>query len=167
MILLVSGSPRRDSANSRLLLALARLVPGEPARLTDYLADLPVFQPDRLRGHANAALERWRADLTAARAVVFATPAYLHNVPGVLKNALDWLAASGELSEKPCLVFTFTPHPPRGERARQSLLWSLEALDARVVAEGGLYQKEVSYTPAGDIAAGEQLELLTELVALL
>ena len=138
-MLLLSGSPHPDSANSRFLLAIAHLA-GREAMLTDYLAELPVFQPGRDKAPWPPAVLRFRADVAAADAVIVSTPAYLHNIPGVLKNALDWLASSGELSEKPVLALTFTPGAPRGERARRSLLWSLEALNARVVAEAGFYQ---------------------------
>lgn len=110
---------------------------------------------------------RWRADAARATAVIISTPAYLHNLPGVLKNALDWLASTGEFDAKPTLAFTFTPGPPRGERARQSLLWSLEALNARVLAESALYQKEITFTEDGTIVPGEEMELLRAAVALL
>jgi NAD(P)H-dependent FMN reductase len=133
----------------------------------DYLADLPVFQPDRDTAPWPEVVLRWRADLIRAKAVVICTPAYLYNLPGVLKNALDWLASSGEFEAKPTLVLTFTPGPPRGDRARQSLLWSLDALNARVVAESALYQKKVVFTDEGEIAPGEDRELLLAAIELL
>jgi len=166
MLLFVSGSPRPTSANSRLLAGIGKLTAEKTAR-ADYLADLPVFQPERDRAPWPEAVLRWRADVVEARAVVIGTPAYLHNVPGVLKNALDWLASSGEFDAKPTLVFTFTPGAPRGDRARKSLLWSLEALNARVVAEQALYQPEIMLGKDDDIAPGEMRELLTAALELL
>lgn len=166
MLLLISGSPATDSANSRFLRGIGQLS-GRSFCSADYLADLPVFQPGRDKAPWPPTVLRWRRELAAAEAVIFSTPAYLHNLPGVLKNALEWTASSGELDQKPALVFTFTPSPPRGERARQSLLWSLEALNARVVAEAALYQPEVSFTENGDIAAGDSLDMLTEALTLL
>lgn len=166
MLLLVSGSPHPDSSNSRLLEAIGKLSDREYLA-ADYLADLPVFQPDRDKAPWPDAVLRWRADLKKSRAVIISTPAYLYNIPGVLKNALDWLASSGEFDEKPTLVLTFTPGPPRGERARQSLLWSLEALNARVVAESALFQKQVTFTDTGEVVAGEDRELLLAALELL
>lgn len=164
MLLLISGSPHPESANSRLLKGIASLS-GQEASYANYLADLPIFQPNRNHAPWPPTVLRWRADVARATAVVISTPAYLHNLPGVLKNALDWLASSGEFDGKPTLVFTFTPGPPRGDRARQSLLWSLQALNARVVAEGPLYQNDVRFTENGDIAAGPDQELLQEALA--
>lgn len=165
MLLLISGSPAPTSANSKLLLAIGQLS-NQDYQLADYLADLPVFQPDRDKAPWPETVLRWRADLAKADAVIISTPAYLHNIPGVLKNALDWLASSGEFDVKPTLVFTFTPAPPRGDRARQSLLWSLEALNARVVAEAALYQGEVALeeTMIGDEESREMVIAALELL---
>lgn len=166
MLLLVSGSPHPSSANSRLLLGLSKLQ-SEETVLTNYLADLPVFQPAADHAPWPEAVLRWRADAARATRIIFSTPAYLHNLPGVLKNALEWLASSGEFDAKPALVFTFTPAPPRGDRARQSLLWSLEALNVRVIAEAALYQKEITFQEDGSISPSEQSPLLQEALALL
>ncbi|MEO0732517.1 MAG: NAD(P)H-dependent oxidoreductase [Bacteroidota bacterium] len=163
MYLLVSGSPHPTSANSRLLQGIGRLHPDE-ATLADYLPQLPLFQPDR---EAVDIVNRWRKDVAQANAIIFCTPAYLYNLPAVLKNALEWLTTGGEVLAKPVLVFTFTPHPPRGDKARQSLLWSLQALNARIVAEAPLYQNEVRFLENGDIAPGPERDLLLASLELL
>lgn len=165
MLLLISGSPSPTSANSRLLMEMGKLS-GDDFLLADYLPALPVFQPELDQAPWTEPVLRWRADTARARAIIFCTPAYLHNLPAVLKNALEWLTSSGELDSKPALVFTFTPEPPRGERARQSLLWSLEALNLRVVAEAALYQHEVSLGVQG-IQDSDSKELVTEALKLL
>ena len=166
MLLLISGSPHPESANSRFLAGVARLQ-DRGFTLAEYIADLPVFQPDRDKAPWPETVLRWRSDVAKAEAVVISTPAYLHNLPGVLKNALDWLASSGELDAKPTLVFTFTPGPPRGDRARQSLLWSLSALNARVVAEGPAYQNEIPFANDGSIIPGDQRDMIREVMHLL
>lgn len=166
MILLLSGSPAPDSANSKLLFALGRMSE-KPSAFAGYLPELPVFQPYGEDAQLPLPVVRLRKDAGEATAVIISTPAYLHNVPAVLKNALEWLTTTGELHGKPVLVFTFTPGAPRGDRARQSLLWSLEALHARVVAEQALYQPEVALTPEGDIGNPDSRELLEEALRLL
>jgi chromate reductase len=166
MLLLVSGSPHPQSANSRLLRGLGRLSHRAYAE-TPYLTELPLFQPALDKSPWPASVVRWRRAVKEADALIFSTPAYLENLPGVLKNSLDWLATSGDIQYKPALVFTFTPHAPRGETARQSLLWSLQALEVRVVAETALFQDEVSILENGDIAAGDYRDMLTEALRLL
>jgi NAD(P)H-dependent FMN reductase len=165
-ILTLSGSPAPDSANSRLLRSLSTLTDRSVVPAPD-IAALPLYQPNRDRAPVPEAVLAYRRAVTDARAVVVCTPAYLHNLPAVLKNALEWLTTSGELYDKPVLVLTFTPHPPRGERARQSLLWSLEALNARVVAEVGLYQSETPFGEDGQLLESETRELLYQAMQLL
>ena len=165
MLLLVSGSPSPLSANSRLLVEMGKLS-GKEFLLADYLPDLPVFQPARAQQPLPEPVLRWRADTARAGEIVFCTPAYLENVPAVLKNALEWVTASGELDQKPALVFTYAPAPPRGERARQSLLSSLEALNVRVIAEAALYQQEVSCGEEG-IEDADSKALIKEALRLL
>ncbi|WP_168797412.1 NADPH-dependent FMN reductase [Neolewinella litorea] len=164
--LTVSGSPHPDSANSRLLAALAALSP--VATKSSFPVDhLPLFQPSLDQSPLSPSVIEWRRDWELARAVVISTPAYLDNLPGVLKNALDWLTTPGVAQDKPVLALTFCPHAPRGAHAMESLLWSLQALGTRVVAQLPCYQNEVSFDKNGDIEAGPEREILTEALRLL
>ncbi|MCP9237774.1 NADPH-dependent FMN reductase [Lewinella sp. JB7] len=165
-ILTVSGSPHPRSSNSRLLAGLSFLT-DHPVVAATVIADLPVFQPERDRAPWPHPVVEWRTAWREASAVVVSTPAYLHSVPAVLKNGLEWLTTSGEAAGKPVLTLTFTPHPPRGERAMQSLIWSLQALEARIVASLPLYQNAVEFTATGDIADGPDREMLVEALSLL
>ena len=165
-LLTVSGSPHPESKTSRLLQACGHLS-FLPVLSSVSVASLPLFQPAPEGTPLPAAIERWRREWDNAAAVVIATPAYLDNIPGVLKNALDWLASSGEASGKRVLPITFPPHAPRGEHAMQSLLWSLAALGANVVAQLPLYQQGIHFADNGDIAEGESRELLTAALGLL
>ena len=102
-----------------------------------------------------------------ADAIIISTPAYLLNIPAMLKNALEWLTTSGELEGKRVLPITFTPHPPRGERAMQSLIWSLQALNAHVVTKLALFQSEVKFSDGGEILDVETRDILREAIRLL
>lgn len=66
------------------------------------LAALPAFSPDLEEGDnpVPPAVAHWRAALARADAVLFSSPEYAHGVPGVFKNALDWVVGSGELVDK-------------------------------------------------------------------
>jgi chromate reductase, NAD(P)H dehydrogenase (quinone) len=103
-VLTVSGSLRTGSSNATLLAAAARLAPaGVTVSPYDALAALPAFNPDIEEGRAgpvpNAVLH-WRAAVATADAVLFSSPEYAHGIPGVLKNALDWLVGSSEIVGK-------------------------------------------------------------------
>lgn len=166
-ILLLSGSARRDSSNQQLLYAIEREFPDDQFAHFDGLPALPLFLPDADHAPWPVEVLRWRAAVEQAEAVIVSTPEYLHNLPALLKNALEWITSSGELIGKPVLAITYTPHEPRGEQARQSLLWSLGALDARVVAELPLYQSEMNQENGLLLFSSDAKEMISEGLKLL
>jgi chromate reductase len=62
--------------------------------LFDRLGSLPLFDEDLERGPDGGPepVRRLRDDVAAADALLIATPEYNWSIPGVLKNALDWLS---------------------------------------------------------------------------
>ena len=109
-VLAISGSLRTSSKNSALLEAAQRLAPpGMVIALDGSIGALPHFNPDldAMDGAAMpASAARWRARVAAADGVLISSPEYAHGVPGVLKNALDWLVSSTEVPGKPFALLT-------------------------------------------------------------
>jgi len=166
-ILTISGSSRSESSNAKLLDALPKLFPADSISRYTTLDQLPVFAAQLDRHPWPEGVLRWREALQDADAVIICTPEYLHNLPAQIKNALEWLASSGELVQKRVAAITFTPNPPRGEKAMQSLRWSLQALDARVEIELDLYQKELSFDADGAILEEDAVSILEEMMLVL
>jgi chromate reductase len=107
-ILGISGSLRRDSHNTRLLRGVAGLLPeGVEIELFDQLAAIPLFNEDE-EHETPPAVAALKAAIAGADAVLVATPEYNASIPGVLKNALDWLSRpvriEGPLMGKPAAV---------------------------------------------------------------
>src|SRR5690348_328025 len=95
-ILAISGSLRKASSNTALLRAAAALAPVDvKISLCKSLGDLPHFNPD-LEGVEPASVLEFRSQLLEADGVLIASPEYMHGITGVMKNALDWIAGSGE-----------------------------------------------------------------------
>ena len=166
-ILTLSGSARNDSSNVRLLEALPVLFPEYHFRRYEQLAALPLFTANLQNETKPESVKNWQNALNEAEAVIICTPEYIHNLPALLKNALEWVTASGELAHKKVLAISFTPHPPRGEKAMQSLIWSLQALEANVVAQLPLYQNELHFADKGNLLENEAVEMLREAILLL
>lgn len=80
----------------------------------------------------------FRQQIKEADAVIFSTPEYAFGVPGVLKNALDWLVSSGELNEKPVVAISASPLYSGGDKALASLLLTLTALGTNMGAKASL-----------------------------
>jgi chromate reductase len=127
----ISGSLRSQSTNTVLLQALAELAPPEiEIVLYRELDQIPPFNPDLEAENGTGPVARFRAALREAAAVIFSTPEYAHGLPGVLKNALDWVVGSGELSGKPVVLVNASP---RGTYAQASLKEILETMDATLL----------------------------------
>ena len=103
----ISGSLRRDSHNSALLRAAAALAPeGLELEIYENLAAIPPFNEDD-EEHLPAPVEELRAAISRADGILIATPEYNSSIPGVLKNAIDWLSrpfTDTVLRNKPALV---------------------------------------------------------------
>jgi chromate reductase len=90
-ILGISGSLRSDSHNTRLLRAAAEMLPpGAELELFDGLAALPAYDEDIDLDPALKPVERLRAAIAGADALLISTPEYNASIPGGLKNAVDW-----------------------------------------------------------------------------
>lgn len=165
-ILGVCGSLRAGSTNLVMLQAAASLAPPgvwlgfDPGQL----GRLPHFNPD-LDGEGETPppeVAAWRARLAAADAVLIITPEYAHGAPGALKNALDWLVSSGELTGKPTALLV--AGPGGGDRTRQSLRWTLEVIGANVLVDAPLVLGRSQLGSGGRIDAPQVLEELRRAV---
>src|SRR5947209_6705715 len=134
-ILAVCGSLQARSSNLALLRTAHRVAP-EGVEVVDAVSvgDVPHFNPDLDRDGATPdEVTRLRAQVAAADGVLIASPEYAHSLPGVLKNALDWLVGSGELYQKPVAVLCASPRPTGCEHGRDAIERTLRAQGATVV----------------------------------
>src|SRR5688572_19154996 len=91
-LMAVSGSLRARSANMQLIRACARLAPpGVDVHVFDGLSALPFYNPDMDdAGEPPESVAYWRTQIGLCGGILISSPDYA-GVPGVLKNALDWL----------------------------------------------------------------------------
>ena len=89
----LSGSLRAASFNTGLLRAAAELVPEGSSLTVATPEGIPLYNADLEReAGMPEAVERLKAQIIAADALLLATPEYNNGIPGVLKNAIDWLS---------------------------------------------------------------------------
>ena|SRR2546425_327437 len=132
LLLAISGSLRAASSNSRLLDAAAALAPpGVQVIRYDGLGTLPPFNPDIEADGLPAPVVQLRALVARADAIVISSPEYAHGVPGILKNALDWLVSGVELPHKPVALFNASP---TATYAHAALVEILTTMSGRVIA---------------------------------
>jgi chromate reductase len=134
-IVAISGSLRKVSSNTTLLRAAAMLAPeGVEISLYQGLADLPPFNPDLDEDGSEPSppVRDLRDQLLAADGVLISCPEYAHGVPGVFKNALDWLVSCIGLSSKPV---TLLNPSPRSVHAQASLIEVLKTMSWVIVPD--------------------------------
>jgi chromate reductase len=166
-VLGISGSLREGSHNTRLLRAAAGLLPpGAELEVYEGLGAVPPFDEDAEHSPPPAVVALKRA-ISEADAVLVSTPEYNHSIPGVLKNALDWVSrpmAENPMRGKPALVVGASTGMFGAVWAQAETRKVLGALGARVLDA----ELPVAKAPDGldDPALTERLaELLRELVA--
>jgi chromate reductase, NAD(P)H dehydrogenase (quinone) len=135
-ILGISGSLRRGSCNTKLLRAASELLPpGVEVELWDGLKAVPPYDEDDDVQPAPAGVAHRRVAIAEADAVVFATPEYNWSVPGVLKNAIDWVSRplATNLRNKPVAVVGASTGAFGAVWSQAELRKVLSATGARVV----------------------------------
>lgn len=107
-VLVLVGSLRAASINRQLAeLAVESAPDGVTATIYEGLGDLPFYNEDLDTEDAPAAVAALRAAAADADATLVVTPEYNGSIPGVLKNAIDWLSrpyGNGALNGKPLAV---------------------------------------------------------------
>src|SRR3954465_9638517 len=119
-----AGSLRRSSYNRALLRAAIELAPPELRIETHELDALPLYNGDVEAAGVPQSVEELRAAIRQADALLIATPEYNHGVPGVLKNAIDWLSRpprGSALNGKPAGIIGASPGMTGTARAQTQL----------------------------------------------
>jgi len=88
----LAGSLRRGSYNRALLRAATELAPPALHIAIHELDGIPLYNGDIEATGTPPGVVQLRDAIRRADGLLIATPEYNHGVPGVLKNAIDWLS---------------------------------------------------------------------------
>jgi chromate reductase len=169
----LAGSLRRHSWNRLLLLAAAAQAPASlQLELYDALAAVPLFDEDlESRDPAGpAGVQALRAAVAAADGVVIATPEYNQAIPGVLKNALDWLSRESPVGEvlagKPVAVLGASSGPWGTRLAQASVRQVLHTCGALVMPAPSLFVARAAerFDAAGTLTDPATMQSLQQLL---
>lgn len=154
-ILGIVGSQRSQSYNRFALRAAQALVPeGVMIELIE-LHDIPFFEPRHECSPPPAVVE-FRRRVTAADAILFATPECHHGVPGKLKSAIDWASrpyGEGVWRGKPAAVMSASTGGLVTARAQHHLRQILAGLEMPMVDQAGGINghAERRFSPDGEL----------------
>ena len=135
-VITICGSLRKGSFNAILADSLAELAPaGMTVRASPPIGTLPLYNYDLQTESGFPATATALAEaIRAADGVIIVTPEYNYSVPGVLKNAIDWVSRfpTQPFGGKPVAIQSASPSALGGARAQYHLRQTLVFLDAFV-----------------------------------
>src|SRR5262249_35748741 len=108
----IAGSLRQGSFNRALLRTAMEHAPGTVRITVQHLRPIPLYNGDVEAQGIPEAVAELRHAVAAADGLLIATPEYNYGVPGVLKNAIDWLSRpprTSALNGKPAGIMGASP----------------------------------------------------------
>jgi chromate reductase len=135
-VLVICGSLRKGSYNAALTRELPKLAPLEIKLITaPSIEKFPLYNADvqdaaGFPGPVNDLAEAIRA----ADGVLFVTPEYNWSMPGVLKNAIDWVSRMKDqpFENKPVAIQSVSQGPLGGARMQYHWRMSMTFLKAQI-----------------------------------
>jgi len=169
----LSGSLRRASFNTALLRAAEGLMPAGSELSARTLHGIPLYDGDveATQGIPQSVAELKDA-VAAADGLLLATPEYNNSIPGVFKNAIDWLSRPVAdiprvFGGKPVAVIGASPGPFGTLLSQTAWLQVLRTLGTKPWFGGRLLVSRAGsvFDPSGAITDDKVREQLRQFVA--
>ncbi len=134
-ILGISGSLRKASFNRAVLRAAQQLTPGSTMIALADISAIPMYNDDVREQGLPPSVVSLVEQIATADAVLIATPEYNYTIPGVLKNAIDWVskAPNQPFRHKPVAIMGASMGAVGTARAQYDLRKVFVFLDAHVL----------------------------------
>jgi chromate reductase, NAD(P)H dehydrogenase (quinone) len=111
----LSGSLRRASFNAMLLQTASQVAPAGTTIEIGSIRGIPLYDGDvETADGIPTTVQELKGKIAAADGLLIVTPEYNNSIPGVLKNAIDWLSRPSEdipkvFGGRPVAVIGTTP----------------------------------------------------------
>lgn len=163
----ISGSLRKEATNRKLVREAARLF--DPAEFDEADLNLPLYDADlEDRDGIPATVQDLVKQINDADAVIVSTPEYNKSLPGVLKNALDWIsrAKGTPLRDKPLAIMSAADGRAGGARAQFALRLCLVAFRPNLLSgpEMMLGNSGAAFDEDGRLTDDRSVKFLTQLM---
>lgn len=136
VILGFSGSLRQASFSTAIFQTLAEAVADRADLRLVPLHDVPMYNADHDGDDRPKIVSQIKQAVEDAGGLVFVLPEYNYGIPGLLKNAIDWIsrpAYASPLKGKPALIMTCSVAITGGVRAHQQMRDTLAATLSRPI----------------------------------
>ena len=155
------GSLSKESLNRILSRALVRLAPPELEMVEVAIGDLPLYNRDFDADYPPEG-RAFKDAVGAVDALLFITPEYNRDIPGALKNAIDWGSrpwGTNSFARKPSTVIGTSPGKIGTAVAQQNLRSILSFCNSPQMNAPEAY---IQFTPGLITPDGEVTEPATE-----
>lgn len=169
----ISGSLRKGSFNTSLLRAARELAPAGAEVEIASIAGIPLYDADVESEHGVPdPVKELKDKIASAAGLILATPEYNNSVPGVFKNAIDWLSRPPKdiprvFGDKPVALMGATPGMGGTRLSQSAWLPVLRTLGTRAWSGKQLYVSGAgqAFDAEGKLVDEKVKKLLTELMA--
>lgn len=141
----IAGSVRSGSFNASLLRAAVERAPASLQIEVASIADVPLYNGDAEAEHGVPEVVAALKDrIASADGLLLVTPEYNNSIPGVFKNAIDWLSRPSKdqarvFGDKPVALIGATPGQGGTRLAQAAWLPVLRTLGTRVYSAKQIY----------------------------
>lgn len=134
-IVAIIGSLRKKSYNRQIFNAYSGLLAGRAEITEGRIADLPHYNDDVREAGIPASVQLLADQISAADGIIFFSPEYNYSVPGVLKNAIDWISKLSPMpfAGKTVSIVSASPGKLGGARMQYHLRQTGVALDMHIM----------------------------------
>lgn len=138
-ICVICGSLRKESWNRMVVNTLPSVVPADfKIKEAPPYDKIPNYNQDEQKANGFPdTVKAWADAIRAADGVIIVTPEYNFSLPGVLKNAIDWVSRMDAKEQpflgKPCAILTASNGPVGGSRVQYEARKVLQSIEAVVL----------------------------------
>ncbi len=133
----IAGSLRRGSFNSALLRAAAEAISPATRLEIASIREIPLYDGDvETEKGVPDAVQKLKDGIASSNGLLLVTPEYNNSLPGVFKNAIDWLSRPAKdiarvFGDRPVALMGATPGPGGTILAQSAWLPVLRTLGTR------------------------------------
>ncbi|KFZ38713.1 hypothetical protein HR45_04635 [Shewanella mangrovi] len=132
----LTGSLRQASYNAAIAKTLPELAPANANIIAlGSIGDFPLYNADVQEQGMPVVVTEMADAIAKSDGLIIVSPEYNYSVPGVLKNALDWISRCSPqpIAGKPVMIASASPGNVGGARMQYHLRQILVFFDARVL----------------------------------
>jgi chromate reductase, NAD(P)H dehydrogenase (quinone) len=167
----ISGSLRKASFSTEILRVLAKESAPAIQLHVATLEDIPLYNEDLDTTKVVLAVNALKRLISSCDGVLISTPEYNHGIPGVLKNALDWMSRpvfESCFKDKPVSIISSSKAFTVGARAQCQLRETLISMHAQLVmgpevVVGGIHRNFVDETYTDEAGLAFMMKSLNRL----